>query len=177
VRNRELALRAAKELMAEPGSTITVEAIAHRAGLGAATVVRAFGNKDSLLDAAVAALLAPIAQRAGKLSESLPGEQALRTFLPELMEFHATHYAIDEQLLGLELPATSEAHAALISAVEQMITQGRKTGGIRSDLDSGVIASLIAGTTHAVTRSTPRNRRLSEAYVSVLMDGLAPRPA
>ena len=57
VRNRRLALEAAIELLREPGATLTVEAIAKKAGLGVGTVVRAFGSKDALLDAAVAGLL------------------------------------------------------------------------------------------------------------------------
>lgn len=59
VRNRDLAVGAAMALLAKPGASLTVEAIAKRAGLGAATVVRAFGGKDALLDAAVSRLLEP----------------------------------------------------------------------------------------------------------------------
>jgi AcrR family transcriptional regulator len=57
VRNRQLALDATKLLLAQGGSAVTVEAIARQAGLGAGTVVRAFGGKEQLVDAAVADLL------------------------------------------------------------------------------------------------------------------------
>ena len=60
---RESALDAARSLLAEPGNRLTVEAIARRAGLGVGTVVRAFGGKDALLDAAVSGLLEPVVQR------------------------------------------------------------------------------------------------------------------
>ena len=50
VRNRQLALNAAMALLARPDAALTVEVIAKEAGLGAATVVRAFGGKDALLD-------------------------------------------------------------------------------------------------------------------------------
>lgn len=72
VRNRQLALEAATELLAEPDTVLTVEAIAKRADLGAGTVVRAFGGKDALLDAAVAELLQPIVRRAQDLCEGRP---------------------------------------------------------------------------------------------------------
>jgi AcrR family transcriptional regulator len=60
VRNRQLALDAAMALLAAPDAALTVEAIARKADLGAATVVRAFGGKDALLDAAVSRLLEPV---------------------------------------------------------------------------------------------------------------------
>jgi AcrR family transcriptional regulator len=47
-------------LLAAPDAALTVEAIARKADLGAATVVRAFGGKDALLDAAVSRLLEPV---------------------------------------------------------------------------------------------------------------------
>jgi hypothetical protein len=34
-------------------------------------------------------------------------DQALRTFLPELIAFQAAHHAINDHLDGLDLPATS----------------------------------------------------------------------
>ncbi len=54
-------------MLTEPTTTLTVEAIAKRAGLGAGTVVRAFGGKDALLDAAVSDLLRPVVDRAKEL--------------------------------------------------------------------------------------------------------------
>jgi AcrR family transcriptional regulator len=60
VRNRQLALDAAMALLAAPDAALTVEAIARKADLGAATVVRAFGGKDAILDAAVSRLREPV---------------------------------------------------------------------------------------------------------------------
>src|SRR3954468_15351387 len=104
IRNRRLALDAATALVPEPASPPAVETIAKRAGLGAGTVVRAFGGKDALLDAAVAALLGPVVRRGDELLAHAEPEPALRTFLAELVAFQAAHYAIDEQLGGLDLP-------------------------------------------------------------------------
>jgi len=77
VRNRRLALQAATTLLAEPGAALTVEAIATKAGLGAGTVVRAFGGKDALLDAAVSGLLEPVVRRASDLLHQTRPDQAL----------------------------------------------------------------------------------------------------
>jgi AcrR family transcriptional regulator len=171
VRNRRLALEAATALLAEPGTTLTVETIAKKAGLGAATVVRAFGGKDALLDAAVSGLLEPVVQRARDFLDAAP-EQALRTFLAELIAFQSAHHAINDQLNGLDLPATTALRAELVRVVKNMLTGARRNGAIRTDLDLTVTTTLIGETAYAIARTGPASQALTEAYLTVLMDGL-----
>lgn len=174
MRNRDLALDAAMALLAEPGTPLTVETIARRAGLGAGTVVRAFGGKDALLDAAVARLLGPVVQRARDLIADTTPYQALRTFLRELIAFQRAHHAINEQLTGLDLPATTALRTDLVGAFEQMIEGAQHDGQIRTDLDLAATAALITATAPAVARADPD---LTDTYLTVLLDGLtAPRP-
>ncbi|MER5866707.1 TetR/AcrR family transcriptional regulator [Kitasatospora sp. NPDC002040] len=177
VRNRELALAAAVALMSERGASLTVETIARRAGLGAATVVRAFGGKDALLDAAVAQLLEPVVQRARDLLAETAPYLALRTFLGELIAFQAAHHAVNEQLTGLDLPATTALRAGLVGAVEEMIGGARRDGEVRADLDPAVISALIGATALAVARAEPSSPDLVHAYLTVLLDGLRPHLA
>jgi AcrR family transcriptional regulator len=175
VRNRQLALDAAIALLSEPGATLTVEAIAKQAGLGAGTVVRAFGGKDALLDAAVSRLLEPVVARARDLLTQTNPEQALRTFLAELIEFQSAHHPISEQLGDLDLPATTALRKELVRAVENMITEARRDGTIRADLDPTVIAVLIGESAFAIARSSAASGQLTAAYITVMMDGLRPR--
>ncbi|MFB6838337.1 TetR/AcrR family transcriptional regulator [Streptomyces sp. NPDC056361] len=176
VRNRGLALEAATELLSEPDAALTVEAIAKRAGLGAGTVVRAFGGKEALLDAAVAGLLEPIVLRARELRGSTRPDEALRTFLAELMDVHAAHHGVGDRLSGLDLPATDALRAELVAAVEEMIDRGRGAGLLRTDLDAGLLTTLVGRTAYAVARGRTADHDPTEAYLTVLMDGLRPRP-
>ncbi|HEV7708995.1 MAG TPA: TetR/AcrR family transcriptional regulator [Asanoa sp.] len=172
VRNRSLALEATTALLAEPGATLTVDTIARRAGLGAGTVVRAFGGKDALVDAAVSGLLEPVVQRARELLSLAPPEQALRTFLTELIAFQSAHHAINDQLGGLGLPATTALRRQLVEVAEEMLTRGRAGGMIRADLDLAVTTTLIGETAYAVARAA--SPELADAFVTVLLDGLRP---
>jgi AcrR family transcriptional regulator len=174
VRNRRLALEAATALLAEPGTALTVETIAKKAGLGAATVVRAFGGKDALLDAAVSGLLEPVVQRARDLQDDVAPEQALRTFLAELIAFQSAHHAINDQLDGLDLPATTTSRAELVRVVEEMITGARQNGAIRTDLGLATTTTLIGQTAYAIARTRPASQALTDAYLTVLMDDLRP---
>jgi AcrR family transcriptional regulator len=176
VRNRRLALDAATALLARPDATLTIEAIAKEAGLGAATVVRAFGGKDALLDAAVSRLLEPVVQRARDLLTQTTPHQALRTFLRELITFQSAHHAINDQLGDLHLPAATALRAALVAAVEKMVTDARRDGEIRTDLDPTIVRTLITETIHAVARTQPPSQDLADAYLTVLLDGLRPTP-
>jgi AcrR family transcriptional regulator len=176
VRNRQLALEAATALLAGPDTTLTVEAIAKKAGLGAATVVRAFGGKEALLDAAVSRLLEPVVQRARDLLSQTTPHQALCTFLPELIAFQAAHYAVGDSLANLVLPATAAMRADLVAAVQEMIDGARRDGAVRTDLDPAAVRTLITETAHAVARVQPRSRELADAYLAVLIDGLRPVP-
>ncbi|MGB6580157.1 MAG: TetR/AcrR family transcriptional regulator [Streptosporangiaceae bacterium] len=176
MRNRQLALDAAMALLAVPGAALTVEAIARKADLGAATVVRAFGGKDALLDAAVSRLLEPVVQRARDLLAQTTPHQALRTFLRELIAFQSAHHAINDQLGGLDLPSTAARTADLVAAVEEMIDGARRDGAIRTDLDPAVVTTLITETAHAIARARPPSQNLADAYLSVLLDGLRPAP-
>ncbi|GAB2854813.1 TetR/AcrR family transcriptional regulator [Actinocorallia aurea] len=175
MRNKKLALQAATELLAEPGGSLTVEAIAKKAGLGTATVVRAFGGKEALLDAAVAGLLAPVVDRAGQLLEQTGPERALRTFLAELIAFQSAHHAVSSLLDGLEAPSTTALRRRLVGAVEEMIAGARRDGAIRTDLDTGVLVTLVGRTAFAIAQGRPASEEVVHAYLAVLMDGLRPQ--
>lgn len=175
VRNRGLVLDAAVSLLATPGTPLTVDAVAKKAGVGAGTVVRAFGGKDALVDAAVSRLLEPIVRRARDLLAEASPYAALRAFLGELMAFQATYHPLGDNLSGLNLPATTALRADLVAATHDMIEGARRDGEIRADLDGAAVTQVIGETSFAIARSGPASPELIHAYLSVLFDGLRPQ--
>lgn len=174
VRNRRRALDAATALLAEPGTTLTVDAIAKQAGMGTGTVVRAFGGKDALMDAAVAELLQPIVNRGKELLRHDDSAAALRAFLMELMAFQAAHYAVSDQLSGLNLPTTTELRASLVEVVSAMVERARGQGTIRDDIDPATIATLVGESAFAIAKASNKDPKLADAFVTILLDGLRP---
>ena len=150
--------------------------IGARAGLGAATVVRAFGSKDALLDAAVSRLLEPVVRRARDLLATTTPHEALRTFLRELIAFQAAHHTVNDQLDRRQLPATIALSAELEAAMAEMIDGARRDGAIRADLDPVVVTTLIRQTAPALAQAQPLPPELIEGYLTVLLDGLRPAP-
>jgi AcrR family transcriptional regulator len=175
VRNQQRVLEATRTLLADPGATVTVEAIARKAGVGAATVVRSFGSKDALIDVAVAELLEPVIRRARDALSETSAQDALRRFLIELIAFQSGHWTIGEQLRDLDLPSTSAHRAALTETVTEMVNRARDEGAIRTDIDPSVTMDLIREMTNAIARSPSASPQLAESYVAVLMDGLRPQ--
>lgn len=178
-RNRESVLAATRALLGNSGTTttgttITVEAIARQAGVGAATVVRTFGSKDALIDVAVAELLEPVVQRAREALSEPDAYESLRRFLVELIAFQSDHWVISHQLRELDLPNTSAQREALTKAVTGLVRRARSEGSLRTDLDLKVILIVIVELTHAIARSTDASPRLAASAVAVLMDGLRP---
>ncbi len=176
VRNQQRVLEATKALLSDMGTSVTVEAISRKAGVGAATVVRSFGNKEALIDAALADLLEPIVQRARDALSEPSSEIAIRGFLLELIAFQSKHWIMGEQLRELDLPATTAQRAALRKAGLRLVSRARDNGTIRTDIDANVTAVLIGEATYAIARSESASPKLFESYVSVLMDGLRPQP-
>jgi AcrR family transcriptional regulator len=175
VRNRQRVLEATRTLLVDPGAHLTVEAIAAKAGVGAATVVRSFGSKEALIDVAVADLLEPVIRRARDGLSEESAQDALRRFLIELIAFQSGHWTISEQLKELDLPSTTAQRAALTKAVTELMNRARDEGAIRTDIDPGVTMVLIRDMTNAIARSPSASPQLAESYVLVLMDGLRPQ--
>jgi AcrR family transcriptional regulator len=175
VRNRQRVLEATRTLLAESRANVTVETIANRAGVGAATVVRTFGSKEALIDVAVADLLEPVIRRARDGLSENSARDALRRFLVDLIAFQSGHWTISEQLRDLNLPSTTAQRAALTKAVADMVDRARDEGAIRTDIDPKVTLVLIQDMTNAIARSPSASPPLAESYVSVLMDGLRPQ--
>jgi AcrR family transcriptional regulator len=170
------ALEAATELLGEPGATLTVETIAKRAGLGAGTVVRAFGGKDALIDAAISGLLRPMVDRALQVLATERPERALRIFLTELIAFQADHHMISENINERDLPATTAARAELLRAAEKMLAGARRDGAVRDDISPPILTTVIGETAFAMARAGVSRQHI-DAYLAVLMDGLRPRSA
>ncbi|MFF4989897.1 TetR/AcrR family transcriptional regulator [Streptosporangium saharense] len=97
-RRREMIVMAALPLVAEYGAAVTTAQIARAAGIGEATVFRAFTDKDELLDACVAEAL-----RSDHVLEqlaSVPLDQPLTERLAEAADAMRAHMTRISAVLG-----------------------------------------------------------------------------
>src|SRR6195952_4259064 len=79
--NRERLLAAASELFAEHGLDITLNDIAHHAGVGVGTAYRRFANKEEVIDALFEQRLQAVAAVANEALDEPDAFHGLGTFL------------------------------------------------------------------------------------------------
>src|ERR1700712_2664296 len=80
-RNRERLLAAARELFAQRGLGVTLNDIAHHAGVGVGTAYRRFANKEEIIDALFEEALADIAAAANEALVNPDAWAGLEAFL------------------------------------------------------------------------------------------------
>src|SRR4051812_30461265 len=103
VRNHQLVLDAAREVLSEFGTEATMELIALRAGVGIGTVYRHFPNKDALIDALVIAIYEQLIYAARQALEQENGT-GLADFLRVLGGSFAEHRGYAKMLVGRTPP-------------------------------------------------------------------------
>src|SRR5438270_14072558 len=84
--NRERLLAAAAELFAERGLDVTLNDIAHHAGLGVGTAYRRFANKEQVIDALFEERLRDVADVATEALHDPDPWHGLITFLERSLE-------------------------------------------------------------------------------------------
>ncbi len=172
-------LRAAAELLEEEGyDRLTMEAIAHRAGVGKATIYRRWSNKaDLVVDVITAAFEAyPIADT-GNTREDLHmmSQRSLKILDGRVGRIM--------QAVGSELgrnPALAEVVRASLmeprrEALRTIVRRGMERGDIRADVDPDLVLDALVGAIYyriqtADQSPTPAD---AEALVDLLFRGMA----
>jgi AcrR family transcriptional regulator len=174
-------LAAAYELMAEQGlRDLRMDDVAHRAGVGKATIYRRYRSKEELVTATVATLVSAI---------TVPDTGSTRADLLHLMRRAVDLYRgsveaavmpslVDAMSRDSELARTvrggflSERRAAIGAVLER----GIERGDLRPDLDRELALDVLAGALfyRLLITGGPIDERLAEGVVELVLTGFAP---
>lgn len=175
VRNRERVVAAARAELAERGSSLPMNEVARRAGVGVGTVYRHFPTRRALLEAlAVTSLggLADAAELARKESDPLTAlDRLLRSILTLLSDNPGL-----EAVFAEDAPQSHEALDLLArfgEAVDDVLAKARIAGAVRADVTADDIRRLSCGVAHA-TEAGPDARAKAGLYVQIVLAGLGP---
>ena len=112
-RNRQRVLDAARELFAEEGLGITLNDIAHHAGVGVGTVYRRFPDKAQLIEELFEQRLEDLVAIAGGALDDPDAWHGLKTFLRRALELQANDRGVKDLITastdGLDRVATIRA--------------------------------------------------------------------
>jgi AcrR family transcriptional regulator len=186
-RNRQRLLAAAGELFAARGLAVTLDDVAHHAGLGVGTVYRRFPSKEALVEALFEERLDEIVALAEQAAGSADSWQGLASFLTGTAELHAADRGMREVLFatgyGRERVAKVRAH--LTEPVTSLVARAQADGHLRADIrpqDVPILQLMIGAVAEYAVEVDPE---LWRRYLTVLLDGLRadgarselPRPA
>ncbi|MFJ7289273.1 TetR/AcrR family transcriptional regulator [Curtobacterium sp. AB451] len=175
-RNRELILQTARKCFAERGLSVTLNDIAHEAGVGVGTVYRRFADKDSLIEALLATKFEAMNDAAARAADESDPRESLRVYLMGVFEFRARDRALADAIVraGKSRPSIVQERDRLETQVSEIIRRARDAGVVRVGFDYRDLPMLtsMVGAVADTTRAHDPNawRR----YAEVLIEGVLP---
>jgi AcrR family transcriptional regulator len=179
LRNRTRILQAARQLVAEQGADVSMDAIAARAQVAVGTLYRHHPTKAHLITAVIEDSAERIAELSERAASAVGAGAAPAAELGSLFRAVAGHAADDRALkaaaalLGTPVPADPAEYPAgsaarrAAQAIEVVLEAARRDGTVRADLGITDLIVLLAG--------VPDEARARQRYVEIVLNGIAPR--
>jgi AcrR family transcriptional regulator len=173
--NRERLVAAAREVFAESGFDVPLDAIARRAGVGRATLYRNFPDRYALGSAIfehnLATLEALARAHAGRAD-------AFTILLSAIIEQQiASHALVPALMTGPTAPDLEALRRRMTRLLAAPLRQAQTAGQIRRDLVAADVLSVIAMVSAVVIHapSVAARRRRAARALQLVLDGLIPR--
>jgi AcrR family transcriptional regulator len=175
-RNLERILAAAREVFAERGLEVTLDDIAHHAGVGVGTVYRRFADKEQLIDALFDERLDSIAARAESATEIADPWLALETFLEGILGELANDRGLRELSFagrhGRERGA--RARARIDPLVDVLVARAHASGQLRADVVATDVMFVQKMVCAVIDMTRDVSRDAWRRYLTIVLDGLRP---
>ncbi|GGL88309.1 TetR family transcriptional regulator [Curtobacterium citreum] len=176
-RNRELILQTARRCFAERGTSVTLNDIAHEAGVGVGTVYRRFADKDSLIEALLAAKFEALNDAAALAADEPDPREALRVYLMGVFAFRARDRALADTIVraGKGRPSIVRERDRLEQQVGRIIERAREAGVVRVGFDHRdlpMLTTMVGAVADATRETDPEAWR---RYAQVIVDGVLPQ--
>jgi AcrR family transcriptional regulator len=176
-RNRELIIAAAAAVFAERGLDAATAEIAHRAGVGEATLFRRFPSKDDLIDAIIETRMEEVAALADAAADYPDPGAALERFMQDLVKQFSRDKGFFEAAgeRCISDPKFQPLRERAMDAVGRLLKRAQDAGAVRPDLSPSDISFLAGSAMYAMEVSKPGLRDdLWKRYLRVILDGMKP---
>lgn len=174
VDNRDRLLAAARELFAEEGLGVTLNDIAHRAGVGVGTAYRRFANKEAVIDAIFEEQLRNLAALAEEALRAPDAWDALVSFLEQSLDKQFGDRGLNDimnaPVLGLD--RISAARDQIAPLIEKLVQRAVREGAVRPDLDQSDLIFIQLGLSAIMNSSRAIDPELYRRYLTLFLDGI-----
>src|SRR3954449_2788956 len=173
-RNRERLLTAASELFAERGLNVTLNDIAHHAGVGVGTAYRRFANKEEVIDALFEEELQKVAGVANEALADPDAWSGLVTFLERSLHMQFGDRGLNEIMNNPALgdARVRDARDRIAPLIEELVGRAKAQGVVRPDLDQSDLIFVQLGLSAIMNSSREIEPELYRRYLSIFLDGI-----
>ena len=138
-RNRDRLIAAAKDLYAEAGTDVSLDAVARRAGVGAGTLYRHFPTREALVEAAYRSEVAELSAAADDLLATRPPDLALAEWMDRFVAYAAAKRGMRAALQSVVASGSdifADARRQNLATVATLLAAGAEAGTIRPDVEA-----------------------------------------
>ncbi len=175
-RNRQRIVEIAREQFSKHNSSVTLEDIARRAGLGIGTLYRHFATREALVEAVYHSELDALMADGDDLLKSHPAFQALRMWMDRYVTFVATKHAMRDTLSSAftsRAGPSLETRSRLRTSIARFLSAGIEDHTIRKDVQEDDLTVALAATVLAMRLASDEDQL--RRVLDLLMEGLRPR--
>jgi AcrR family transcriptional regulator len=172
--NRDRLLAAASDLFAERGLDVTLNDIAHHAGVGVGTAYRRFANKAEVIDALFEQRVQQIADVANESVHDPDAWRGLVTFLERAMHMQFGDRGLNQIMNDSTLgnAQVAQARDRIAPILTTLVERAQRQGVVRSDLDQTDLIFMQVGLSAIMNRSRALEPQLYRRYLTILLDGI-----
>ena len=177
-RNRQRIMDAARELFAEQGLGVTLNDVAHHAGVGVGTVYRRFPEKcqliEELFEQQIAQLVALVEDA---LADPDPWH-GLTGFLWRNLEMQARDRAFRQIILGTPEGAerVGKIRDRMFPLAAQIVRRAKDAGALREDFQPEDVPMLLLMLTTILDSARDVEPNLWRRYLDIVIQGLRAQP-
>jgi AcrR family transcriptional regulator len=179
-RNRERIVAAAADVFAERGLDVATAEIAHRAGVGEATLFRRFPTKDDLIDAIIETRMEEVAALADAAAADPDPGAALERFMQDVVKQFSRDQGFFEAAgeRCMTDPRFQPLREHSLEAMARLLKRAQDAGAVRRDLSASDLSFLAGSAAYAMSVPLPGLREdLWKRYLRVILDGMRPEGA
>jgi AcrR family transcriptional regulator len=172
--NRERLLTAAAELFAQRGLGVSLNDIAHHAGVGVGTAYRRFANKEEVIDALFEERLHAVEAVARQALEEPDAWAALAGYLRRTLEMQFGDQGLSQILNDPTLgdARVNDVRVRIAPLVAALVQRAKDRGVVRRDLEPTDVIFLQAGLSAILEATRDVAPNLYERYLTMFLDGI-----